>query len=323
MIWKHLIGFCCVLFVVILWNGSSQMIQFIFKDISFKKPLFLTYFSTCLFQFYFLGFFIFKSWREEIKTGKIYDTILNGFMICPLWFTANISYNYSLSLTSVSSNTILSSTSNLFTFLLCFLLKIDSFSMIRLSSILISISGIILIIYNNSIQNDTLLGNILSIYGAFFYGMYTTFVKKRVEEDSPSKILLLFAFIGFFNMILMSPLFLIVHFSHLELFEFPNLKTLSFLFLNGIFGTVLSDIFWSFGVMLTSPIICTLGLSLSIPLSIFLDWIIRNTVFNIQYFFGSFLILLGFIFVNLSYYLPNDLNYFDQLKFLNKFLNIF
>jgi hypothetical protein len=39
-------------------------------------------------------------------------------VFCPLWFAANYTFNASLSLTSVASNTVLSTTSGLFTFLL-------------------------------------------------------------------------------------------------------------------------------------------------------------------------------------------------------------
>lgn len=47
------------------------------------------------------------------------DQVMNiSIIFCPIWFLANYCFNEALSLTSVSSNTILSSTSSLFTLLI-------------------------------------------------------------------------------------------------------------------------------------------------------------------------------------------------------------
>jgi solute carrier family 35, member F5 len=47
-----------------------------------------------------------------------------------------------------------------------------------------------------------------------------------------------------FNTILMWPLFFVVHYTGVETFEIPSWEVIGYLFLNGMFGTVLSDVFW-------------------------------------------------------------------------------
>jgi solute carrier family 35 protein F5 len=51
------------------------------------------------------------SGTEEGEMYTFWQIARTSLIFCPIWFAANYSYNKSLSLTSVSSNTILSSTS--------------------------------------------------------------------------------------------------------------------------------------------------------------------------------------------------------------------
>ena len=63
------------------------------------------------------------------------------FQVAPLWFGAQLAFNFSLSMTNVTSNTILSSTSGLFTYVLSCLLLGEAFNLVKLLSILICITG--------------------------------------------------------------------------------------------------------------------------------------------------------------------------------------
>ncbi len=53
-----------------------------------------------------------KSDDDEAIGYTFWQIARTSLIFCPVWFAANYSYNKSLSLTSVSSNTILSSTSS-------------------------------------------------------------------------------------------------------------------------------------------------------------------------------------------------------------------
>jgi hypothetical protein len=69
-------------------------------------------------------------------------------------------------------------------------------------------------------------------------------------------------------------------------------------------------------VILTKPVIATVGLSMSIPFSIAFDFTLGKHLssFGIQYLVGSFMVVLGFFLVNVTYYFPDDLQYFDALQ---------
>ena len=58
-----------------------------------------------------------------------------------MWFVAQLCFNYSLATTTVTSNTILSSSSSLFTYVLSCALQLEAFTAFKLTAILICITG--------------------------------------------------------------------------------------------------------------------------------------------------------------------------------------
>ena len=51
-------------------------------------------------------------------------------------------------------------------------------------------------------------------------------------------------------------------------------------------------------MLLTSPLVVTVGLSLTIPLSLVGQMILNSQTSSIAYWFGAFIVLLSFIFIN-------------------------
>ncbi len=457
---KRVIGVVCILLVVLIWIGSSGIIQFVFHDLHFDKPLFITYYSTGLFSIYFCGFLFNSDWRQILvisesrvemreseeeeeedetspnsttshkssegnlnekemqtkdeilsneeeqsiqifapsnaedeeqisflsnekkehintdandftsaatsssskepdavvtvdapqfyqvsdhstsslqsnlitnqkkkKKNKFYiysfkSMLWNAFLMCPLWFIANVTFNYSLRYTSVQSNTILSSTSSLFTFFIGVLCFVDSFSLVRFVAVCLAITGTVLITLQDAFASETdsrlpykWIGNVLSLCSAFMYGTYITFLKKRVPENSNIPMPLFFALLGCCNLILLWPLFFVAHFVGLEPFTLPGWEIFLFVTLESFIGTVLSDLFWSWSVLYTSSLVATLGLSLTIPLGILFDVIFKQdySAFSLQYAFGALFIFASFFICNVSYYLPKKVTYWDEI----------
>ena len=84
----------------------------------------------------------------------------------------------------------------------------------------------------------------------------------------------------------------------IESFAFPSGQVWLYLTVNGLVGTVLSDYLWLLSVLLTSPLVSTVGLSLSIPLAMITDVIIKGKTFTFLYFLGTSLVVTGFMLVN-------------------------
>jgi solute carrier family 35 protein F5 len=241
------------------------------------------------------------------------DTAKLSLLLCPIWFCMNYFFNLSLNLTSIASSTILSTTSSLFVLLFSYFL--DPTTHIRFQHIvgvLITICGVGIISYKDTADKGDegagaagrtttqhLLGDILATLGAIAYGFYTVLLKLRIPDDSLIEMQLIFGFIGLFNTLLFWPGFFLLAAAGVESLTAPPSQVLLMLTVNGIFGTVISDFLWAKSVLLTSPLIASLGLALTIPLAILVDWLLHDLQFTAVYFIGGICVVFGFILVNI------------------------
>ena len=69
---------------------------------------------------------------------------------------------------------------------------------------------------------------------------------------------------------------------------------LALLVFTGLFDNVLSQYFWAYSVLLTSPTVATVGLSLTIPMAIASD-LMRGKQVVIQQFAAAFFVCAGFL----------------------------
>ena len=98
-----------------------------------------------------------------------------------------------------------------------------------------------------------------------------------------------------FNAVLLLPLFPILNYTGIESFQWPNSEALGGLVLNAILGTVISDFCWAKSVVLLGPLLPTLGIALTIPISMLVDSFYVHKHFTGLYFVGSFFIIAGFL----------------------------
>ncbi|KAF0979469.1 hypothetical protein FDP41_001812 [Naegleria fowleri] len=436
-LFRKLLGIFCIVSVVILWVLGGVVIQFIYGNMNYDKPFFVTYVSTNLFSIYLLGFVFIGSWRRPLVRGLKW--LLKGFILLVLpstvlnylgivkysredredgsssrivmrrvngyqkvepsstsldskeslsatslgiinyenennntrseeenveenvtredalkqessqlernaqlqkyhdvnvgktfrlavvvtffWFFSNTAYNYALSYTSVASDTIISNTSCLFTFIFGLLIGVEkNFSIIRFFAILVTLSGVVLVTFSDASHNgsgakkDTVLGNMLSLLAAVGYGVYSSLLKKYEEGVSMA---MMFGFVGILNLIFNWPILFILWGTSVEIFQAPSWKVFIAMVLNSLISAVFSDLLWALAVVLTSPVVATVGLTLTIPFAIICDMIFKSdfSAFNIMYAMGTICVLIGFISVNISYYLPKRIAKFDQPYF--------
>mmetsp|Transcript_68457 Transcript_68457/g.127745 ORF Transcript_68457/g.127745 Transcript_68457/m.127745 type:complete len:172 (+) Transcript_68457:3-518(+) len=136
----------------------------------------------------------------------------------------------------------------------------------------------------------------LALTSACAYGGYSVLLKYMTARETKSlSMSLIFGFVGLLVMLLGWPVLFALAIFRLEPFEWPNMKTLGYLALNAAIGTNLSDMLWAKALQLTSPLVATLGLSLTIPLGMFSDMTLHGHAFPAPYVAGSCLVLLGFI----------------------------
>jgi len=164
------------------------------------------------------------------------DTAKLSLEFCLLWFAANYLVAACLEYTSVASSTILTSTSSIFTLLFGALFRVENFSYRKLTGVLASLTGIILISsvdlsgkdndesrgnFPHKTQAQIAVGDAMAFGSAIMYGIYTVVMKKRIGNEDRVNMPLFFGLVGLFNVVFLWPGFLILHFTDVEEFGLP------------------------------------------------------------------------------------------------------
>jgi solute carrier family 35, member F5 len=233
--------------------------------------------------------------------------------------------------TTVASTTILTSTSSIWTLLIGACTRTEKFTLRKLLGVLASFVGILLVSHadlttpakstsdaypstsasggnNPSITNpfptkqasELFLGDTFAFLSAIIYGAYTITLKRSTIRAAPLQLNmpLFFGLVGLCNALLLFPLFPVLHYTHIERFQLPPTPRIwKILIINSVFS-LLSDICWAYAMVLTSPLVVTVGLSLTIPLSLVGEIVLQGRKEGLVYWLGAAVVVGSFVFVD-------------------------
>ncbi|XP_067018259.1 solute carrier family 35 member F5-like isoform X3 [Acropora muricata] len=228
-----------------------------------------------------------------------------ALIFCLLWFLATCSYQEALSQTTPAAVNLLSCASGLFTLILASFFQsssADKFTLSKLLAVLASVAGIVLVTLSDSKSKPSGIsfGALWALGGAFLYSSYLTMVKHMVPDERQMSLPMFFGFVGAFNCLLLWPVILFLHHLQWEVFELPpRLSVWGYVLLNGLIGTVLSDLLWLWGCYLTSSLTATLCLGLVSPLTMIVDVFMRGTQFSWMFYVGAIPMFLSFFAVSI------------------------
>ncbi|KAL9096967.1 MAG: hypothetical protein Q9165_000931 [Trypethelium subeluteriae] len=240
------------------------------------------------------------------------ETAKLGLEFCIIWYLANYFVAACLEYTTVASGTILTSTSSIWTLLIGAVMRVERFNVKKLLGVLASLTGIIMIsTVDLSGENDDTrgsfphksrqqiaIGDSLAFLSAVLYGIYSVFLKKRVGDETRINMPLFFGFVGFLNVLLLWPGLIILHYTGVEEFELPpDGRILTIVLVNSA-SSLVADYCWAYAMLLTSPLVVTVGLSMTIPLTLIGQMILNSQTSSLLYWFGAAIVLLSFIFIN-------------------------
>nr|CAD7431277.1 unnamed protein product [Timema monikensis] len=259
------------------------------------------------------------SYQASLRAGEVARRAASKFpiqtvakialMFCLLWFVANYTYQIALKETEAGIVTVLSSTSSLFTLVLAALFPSnlgDRFTLSKLVAVCISILGLVLVSLSDlGVEVTVPTGAILALVSAFFYAAYLVFLRRKVDHEDKMDIPLFFGFVGLFNLLLLWPVFFLLHYCEWEVFEWPSHHQWAFLLLNGLVGTVLSEVLWLWGCFLTSSLIATIAISLTIPMSMFADVVFKHVQYSPLFYLGTLPMFVAFFAVTLLAHYEN------------------
>jgi len=356
----YIIGICLLLVVVVLWTGSNFLTQDLFED-GYEKPFLVTYLNTSAFSLYLLPYMIRRTMerfrrddvQRSIRTPSEYqplatdadaaeilastepssaplstdrlnirETAQLAALFCPLWFIANWSVNASLDYTSVASATILSSMSGFFTLGLGRLFKVETLTLIKLSAVVTSFGGVVLVSLSDSQQSlpptsppveppptlenpittfasAHIFGDFLALLSALFYALYVILLKVRIKEESRIDMQLFFGFVGLFNILACWPIGIALHLIGIERLELPYTNKAILALLINMAITLSSDFIYVLAMLKTTPLVVTVGLSLTMPLAVVGDFFLAKPA-KAQVIVGAVVVLCSFVLVGLE-----------------------
>lgn len=250
---------------------------------------------------------------------------------CLLWFSANYFAMACLQYTTVASTTILTSTSSIWTLLIGACTGTEKFTWRKLLGVLASLIGIILIsrvdllssvpssdgrsgadgstqpqrrrpliTFPDKAPTELLLGDTLALLSAIIYGLYTIRLKRTTQHAHPLQLNmpLFFGLVGFFNFAFLWPLFPVLHHTGLETFVPPPTRRVWTVLAVNCLCSLLSDICWAYAMVLTGPLVVTVGLSLNIPLSLVGEMLVQGRTEGPLYWLGAAVVVGSFVFVD-------------------------
>lgn len=230
-----------------------------------------------------------------------------------LWFFSNWMNTGSYANTSVASSTILVSTSSVFALLFGALFKVETLTLKKILGVLVSVSGVVLIslIDTEKPSNDedrgsfpyksptqVVIGDAMALFSAILYGLYATFLIKHVGSEDRVNMPLFFGFIGVTVLTTLWPGIGILHLLNIEKFALPQTRRVTFVILANAVISMVSDMCWGFAVLLTSPLVVTVGLTLTIPLSLIGQIMVNSQYASGWYWVGAVFIIVSFVMIS-------------------------
>ncbi|KDO19210.1 hypothetical protein SPRG_15653 [Saprolegnia parasitica CBS 223.65] len=302
---RWIIGVICVVIVAIIWTFSSVLIQYVFKDLDFSRPFFLTYYANSLFAVNLPLYYIGKALgyvKPSAHQANFRETLVISAIIAPLWFIANYTYTISLSMTSVTSSTIISSTSAMFTFALSIYFLGEKFTWPKLAGVALCMIGNSCTVFNDSTGSGSegVWGDILALVGAIMYGVYTTAIRFKIPDETKVSICLFFGLLGVVNAVGLLPFVLAFHYTDVESLSDLTGKIIGLITVNSLFNNVLADYLWALSMLFTTPTVATIGLSLTVPLAIVSDYVRHSISPTAVTCIASAFVVAGFILINVT-----------------------
>jgi solute carrier family 35 protein F5 len=132
---------------------------------------------------------------------------------------------------------------------------------------------------------------------AILYAAYSVLIRKEADRLGSEKVRMaaFFGILGLQTVAALGPVLLVTSSNWAREFTVEVAIALT---VNGLLNSVLSDLLWAKAMVLTSPTVATVGLSLTVPLAILADWMRGSLPQSPLVYTSAAMVLIGFGLLN-------------------------
>ena len=297
-------GVISLVSMILIWAGSALLIKIITGE--GEDPPVGSLLMTFYCQAHCIVLLLPLLWSKLSLKESMKD-FFNA--LCPsrvlilslLFIAAQAFYNVSLQYLSLTTSTILSSTSPLFTFLFGLVILKQRFLILSGTGVLLAMGGAVLAaIYrpetpvasdNVELLGKSFVGMLLATGAAVCFGLVNTLTRKWLGDDDDNHTGTLFGFIGIISIILAPPTLFAAHITGIELWKLPLEQYWWIMTLNALIATVLSNYLWGVSVAILGPMIVAIATVATSPIMAVIDKIMYKLSFNAEYITGMVLVI--------------------------------
>jgi len=229
-----------------------------------------------------------------VKTLSYRNLLRTGLPLSLLALAANVAFLEALSRTSLASALSIEQSATLFALVLSIVFLKASFLRTQLFSVLLSIMGVVLISLADRNQSSRLVGDVLALVSAIAAASYIVMFKLKVESACDGDALALIGAVGMWNLILLFPWAILLHFADIEPIRAPSEMNAGLIMIL-LLVVFLFNVGTNVGVALTSPVFMRLAATCSIPLSNVIQIFQTKKFPSVMQIAGYFLVLIAFI----------------------------
>lgn len=275
---------------------------------SYFQPLFVMLLSA-LVQFLWLPFYRTIEWPTEGINKHIY-------VLTVLWFITNYLNLYSLHYTSLSSNEVLTTMMAPWALFLSILLMPKERHCILFKSlaILLCLFGTLIIARSDNDQEQSRgMGDMCVLLSALSYGTFDVYLRYNFPENTDLRGIMVI--MGAIVSVVMVPVIYISDLIGFEIFHAPNIEQFAGLSFVVMTGSFLAEYCMVKAVMILSPFVASIGITLNVPISIMIDLVVNSISLQWNFGIGAILCLGGFALVS-SLEVPAVQSKLDDSKIL-------
>ncbi|CAN0048062.1 unnamed protein product [Discosporangium mesarthrocarpum] len=237
-----------------------------------------------------------------------------GLLLSPFWFISQVFHNYSLSDTSMSSNSIIFQLAAIFTFILCVVTGMERFTLWKVFGVTASVVGSAMTMMGDKIHktNRSVWGDIVSAASALAYAFYALTLQWLLGGVDGVQMQLVLGYMSLFNLFAyLPPAALLALIPGQNPFTSTTWGTMGLVVLKGGMDYMVGELVWGIAVLLTTPTIGSISFALMVPLTLLLDKLMNHMVITQESVVGSVLVITGFIVVGLRREDKLNLNHYS------------